>query len=91
LYFNKREYIEQDTQIELVTLRLPEGLLNYFEVTKVNTVNHEIWIYIKELNDPPIEFSNDKLLSKGFLPETCIQDFPLRGKTGQVENLGSKR
>ena len=70
----------QDTQIELVKLLLPEGLLNHFEVTKVSTVNHEIWIYIEELNETPIEFSNDKLLSKGFLPEICIQDFPLRGK-----------
>jgi len=70
----------QDTQTELVKLLLPEGLLNYFEVTKVSSVNHEIWIYIEELNNPPTEFSNDKLLSKGFLPEICIQDFPLRGK-----------
>lgn len=70
----------QDTQTELVKLLLPEGLLNYFEVTKVKTINHEILIYIEELNNPPIEFSDDKLLSKGFLPEICIQDFPLRGK-----------
>lgn len=72
--------MEQVTQIELVKLLLPEGLLNYFEVTKIKTINHEIWIYIEELNAPPIEFSNYKLLSKGFLPEICIQDFPLRGK-----------
>jgi hypothetical protein len=72
--------MELNTQTELVKLLLPEGLLNYFEVTKVSTVNHEIWIYIEELNDPPIEYRSDKLLSKGFLPEICIQDFPLRGK-----------
>ena len=72
--------MELDTQTELVKLLLPEGLLNYFEVTKVSSVNHEIWIYIEELNEPPIEYSKDKLLSKGFLPEICIQDFPLRGK-----------
>jgi hypothetical protein len=72
--------MEIDTQTELVKLLLPEGLLNYFEVTKVSSVNHEIWIYIEELNEAPIEYSKDKLLSKGFLPEICIQDFPLRGK-----------
>lgn len=72
--------MDQATQTELVKLLLPEGLLSYFAVTKVSTVNQEIWIYIEELKVPPIEFNNDKLLSKGFLPETCIQDFPLRGK-----------
>ena len=29
-----------NTQSELVKLLLPEGLLNYFAVTKVNSVNH---------------------------------------------------
>ena len=71
--------IEQDTQTELVKLLLPEGLLNYFEIIKVSSINHEIWIYIEELNETPIEFSAVNLLSKGFQHETCIQDFPLRG------------
>ena len=55
----------------------------------MSIINHEICIYIEELNDQPIEFSNDKLLSKGFLPEICIQDFPLRGK--KVLNIKQRR
>ncbi|OQA96008.1 MAG: hypothetical protein BWY22_01918 [Bacteroidetes bacterium ADurb.Bin217] len=68
------------TQEALIKLLLPEGLLDYFEVTRVSEVNSEVWIYIEERNVVPKEYELDKLISKGFLPETCIQDFPLRGK-----------
>jgi len=64
----------------LIKLLLPEGLLDYFEVTQVREVNSEVWIYLEELNIVPKEYEQDKLISKGFLAETCIQDFPLRGK-----------
>jgi len=37
----------QDTQTELVKLLLPEGLLNYFEVTKVSSVNHGYGFILK--------------------------------------------
>ena len=69
-----------NTEKALIRLLLPEGLLDYFEVTRVSEVDKEIWIYIEELNVHPKEYEQDKLISKGFLPETCIQDFPLRGK-----------
>jgi len=64
----------------LIKLLLPEGLLDYFELTKVSEINSEVWIYLEEQNVIPKEYEQDKLISKGFLPETCIQDFPLRGK-----------
>lgn len=64
----------------LIQLLLPEGLLEYFEVTRINHDSKEIWIYIEELNKIPSEYSSDKLISKGFLPESSIQDFPMRGK-----------
>jgi len=35
--------MEQNTQTELVKLLLPEGLLNYFEVTKVNGIKTNYW------------------------------------------------
>jgi hypothetical protein len=36
--------MELDIQTELVKVLLPEGLLNYFEITKVSSANHEILI-----------------------------------------------
>jgi len=68
------------SQESLLRLLLPEGLLDYFEVTNIHHDSKEIWIYLEELNIIPIEYSSDKLISKGYLPESSIQDFPLRGK-----------
>ena len=36
-------------------------------------------IYLEEKNLPPLGYEKSQLESKGFLPETAIQDFPIRG------------
>ncbi|GAA3993111.1 ISAon1 family transposase N-terminal region protein [Mucilaginibacter dorajii] len=64
----------------LVRLILPEGLLEYFELTDVLTSeNGELNIYLEEKNLAPSGYDKSQLESKGFLPETAIQDFPIRG------------
>jgi hypothetical protein len=64
----------------LVKFLLPEGLLDYFEVKKVDTSGDVINIHLEELNLLPAEFSGQKLTSKGFFEEIKVQDFPIRGK-----------
>lgn len=64
----------------LVRLILPEGLLEYFELTDVRpTENGQMNIYLEEKNLAPSGYDKSQLESKGFLPETAIQDFPIRG------------
>ena len=64
----------------LVGLILPEGLLEYFELIDVRpSENGQLNIYLEEKNLPPLGFEKAQLESKGFLPETAIQDFPIRG------------
>jgi hypothetical protein len=64
----------------LVRLILPEGILEYFELTNVQTSESEqMNIYLEEKNLPPVGYEKSQLESKGFLPETSIQDFPIRG------------
>lgn len=72
--------MSQEPLESLVRLLLPEGILEYFDITQIHHDKEEIWIQLEELNVIPEEYKNDTLLSKGFLPETSIQDFPLRGK-----------
>ncbi|WP_456300918.1 ISAon1 family transposase N-terminal region protein [Flavobacterium columnare] len=36
-------------------------------------------LYLEELNEIPIEYSKDKLQSKGFFESITVQDFPIRG------------
>ena len=63
----------------LVRLILPEGILEYFELTNVTQTETGLNIYLEEKNIVPSGYENNRLESKGFLPETSIQDFPIRG------------
>jgi hypothetical protein len=70
----------QDNYQALVSLLLPEGILDYFDI--VNTVNGRegLSIYLAERNVPPVGYKTEDLESKGFLPEICVQDFPIRSR-----------
>lgn len=58
---------------------LPEGILEYFELTNVIQAENGLNIYLEEKNLPPVGYEKSQLESKGYLPETAIQDFPIRG------------
>ncbi len=64
----------------LVRLILPEGLLDYFELIAVrSSENGQLNIYLEERNLATAGYEKSQLESKGFLPDTAIQDFPIRG------------
>lgn len=65
---------------QLAEFLLPEGLLDFFNIEEVYKTDEGFHIHLLEKNLYPKEYSNQKLLSKGFLPEIKIQDFPMRGK-----------
>jgi hypothetical protein len=69
-----------DSYQALVRLLLPEGILEYFELIKVVEAIPGLNIYLEEKNITPIEYKDEKLESKGFLPEIYIQDFPIRNQ-----------
>ena len=66
-------------QETLIRLLLPEGILEYFELTNVVQAATGLNIYLEEKNLPPAGYEKWQLESKGYLPETSIQDFPIRG------------
>ena len=61
-------------------LLLPEGTLDYFNISDVKESNTEIVIYLEEKNEVPQEYSGSKIESKGFYDPIVVQDFPIRGK-----------
>lgn len=65
---------------EYLSLLLPEGMLDYFQVTEMKKQQGQFEIYLEEKNTPPPQYRKDKLTSKGFYEEITVQDFPLRGK-----------
>jgi len=64
----------------LLELILPEGILEYFEVSDFMKEEGCFRIYLVEKNVHPKEFVSENLVSKGFYEEITIQDFPIRGQ-----------
>ena len=65
---------------------LPSLLLEHFTVVSyhklgnVQTKKMELIIYLDEQNELPSGYSKADYESKGFLPSSMVQDFPIRGK-----------
>ena len=78
----------QNAYETLVRLLLPQGILDFFELTNVTQTDIGLQLYLEEKNIVPSEYQEQKLESKGFLPEIMVQDFPIRG---QKVNLHIKR
>ena len=70
----------QDNYRTIVSLLLPEGLLDYFDITEATTAKEELSIYLEEKNIPPADYTTDQLQSKGFHDQIKVEDFPIRGK-----------
>ncbi len=72
---------QNDQYKTLVKALLPPDIFEYFEITKVDIDDNAIDVFIDELNTPPKEHSDEKLISKGFYDSVPIQDFPIRERT----------
>ena len=65
---------------------LPEFLLDYFEIVSfqktgdISTKKMEYEIHLDERNNLPPVGNPEEYESKGFLPSSRVQDFPIRGK-----------
>ena len=66
---------------ELGKIILPQGILDYFELNKVEQTEQALQFYLEEKNIIPQEYQGQKLTSKGFFEEIKVQDFPIRGKS----------
>lgn len=64
----------------LVEYLLPDFILSYFELTRVEKLSGVLQVYLEEKNYGASDPAKRDLESKGFLPEITIQDFPIRDK-----------
>ena len=69
-----------DNYHALISLLLPEGILEYFDIVNLESDKSGLSIYLDEKNLPPTGYTAAELESKGFLAEIRVQDFPIRGK-----------
>ena len=64
----------------IVSLLLPEGLLEYFDITEASSKQEGLSIYLEEKNVAPDGYTAEQLESKGFHDQIRVEDFPIRGK-----------
>jgi hypothetical protein len=64
----------------LISLLLPEGILDYFELTHGSKDAAGVNIFLEEKNIAPAGYQKNETESKGFFPEVRIQDLPIRGQ-----------
>jgi hypothetical protein len=72
--------MKENGGIEIAEFILPKGILEYFDLQKVDQTTTEIHLFLAEKNNPPEEYAHSKLTSKGFFDEIKVRDFPIRGK-----------
>jgi len=77
--YTQPHFILSQAAEDLIGLLLPEGILEYFELTRVEKAKM-LHIYLEEKNIAPEGFASVEPESKGFFPEVEIQDFPIRGQ-----------
>lgn len=73
----------EDQYRQLMAALLPQGILDYFELTHVQKDTTGLYLHLEENNILPQEFHNEKeqvYHSKGFYPQVTVQDFPIRGQ-----------
>ena len=64
----------------LIELILPEFIIEHYLLTHVEKSEERYHVYLEEKNYPASSPQKKDLLSKGFLPEITIRDFPIRDK-----------
>jgi hypothetical protein len=69
-----------EQMLSILELILPKEILEYFTVTNLINQPREVHLFLDERNEVPDEYKGEKLVSKGFHPESVVQDFPLRNK-----------
>ena len=78
--------VQKQFAIELLSMFLPNDLLNHFEVKTINelgdckTKKMFYEMVLQEKNQLPSLYDQSDYESKGFYKEKRIQDFPIRGK-----------
>ena len=66
--------------IELLSMILPEGILEYFNVKKASKSSNIFEVWLEEKPALNNEINGINVISKGFHKEIIIKDFPLRSR-----------
>ena len=74
--------MENNPYIELAECLLPEELVEYFEVVKVEKSKETLDVTLEERDNGVEGYESGQLRSNGFYDESIIRDYPVRGRKG---------
>lgn len=67
--------------LSLLSLVLPSGILENFDVDRSTVSSERVDLYLTEKPIFPLGFASENLIQHGYHAESTIQDFPLRDKS----------
>lgn len=72
--------MERNPYIELAECLLPEEMVEYFEVVKVDKTKETLDVTLEERDNGVEGYAVGQLRSNGFYEESIIRDYPVRGR-----------
>ena len=72
--------MEKNAYIELAECLLPEEMIEYFEVVKVDKTTERLDVTLEERNNGVFGYESGQLRSNGFYEESIVRDYPVRGR-----------
>lgn len=72
--------MDNPTSSDVLSLFLPDGTLNYFDITSFEFGVSQVIIHLQEKKILPEDLLHEHVHSNGFFPEATMQDFPIRGR-----------
>lgn len=72
--------MKKNPYIELAECLLPEELVEYFEVVKVEKTTETLDVTLEERNNGVEGYEDGKLRLNGFYEESVVRDYPVRGR-----------
>ncbi len=72
--------MEKNPYIELAECLLPEEMVEYFDVVKVEKTKETLDVTLEERNNGVEGYGIEQLRPNGFYEESVVRDYPVRGR-----------
>ena len=80
LCLQNRIGMEKNPYIELAECLLPEEMIEYFEVVKVDKTKETLDVTLEERDNGVDGYTAGQLRPNGFYEESIVRDYPVRGR-----------
>ena len=83
--------MEKNPYIELAEYLLPEEMIEYFDVVKVDKTNETLDVTLEERDKGVDGYVSEELRPNGFYEESIVRDYPVRDISCKATPMGRSR